>query len=193
MQQVKNMKAGPRLTDGYKSAGVIFDVRRSCLNFICRKARYEPLPRTSDPPRYCSANDCTIVSESGSDETDRTISAPRSPRPAFVAGDASLPLPLSRSTSARRTGAARSAAILERGRDQGLDPRLCRARDDARRSVLRPGRQRIATFDNDGTLWVEQPMYVQLAFALDRVKAHRAACIRNGRPSNRSRRCSKAI
>jgi phosphoglycolate phosphatase-like HAD superfamily hydrolase len=30
--------------------------------------------------------------------------------------------------------------------------------------------QRIATFDNDGTLWVEQPMYVQLAFLLDRVK-----------------------
>lgn len=30
---------------------------------------------------------------------------------------------------------------------------------------------RIATFDNDGTLWCEQPMYVQLAFALDRVKA----------------------
>ncbi len=30
---------------------------------------------------------------------------------------------------------------------------------------------RIATFDNDGTLWVEQPMYTQLAFALDRVKA----------------------
>src|SRR5215212_1577569 len=34
-----------------------------------------------------------------------------------------------------------------------------------------PEDQRIATFDNDGTLWVEQPMYVQLAFALDRVKA----------------------
>jgi hypothetical protein len=31
--------------------------------------------------------------------------------------------------------------------------------------------ERIATFDNDGTLWVEQPMYVQMAFALDRVKA----------------------
>jgi phosphoglycolate phosphatase-like HAD superfamily hydrolase len=30
---------------------------------------------------------------------------------------------------------------------------------------------RIATFDNDGTLWVEKPIYVQLAFALDRVKA----------------------
>jgi phosphoserine phosphatase len=34
-----------------------------------------------------------------------------------------------------------------------------------------PAAQRIATFDNDGTLWVEQPMYVQLAFVLDRVKA----------------------
>lgn len=33
-----------------------------------------------------------------------------------------------------------------------------------------PPDQRIATFDNDGTLWIEQPMYVQLAFALDRVK-----------------------
>lgn len=31
--------------------------------------------------------------------------------------------------------------------------------------------ERIAVFDNDGTLWVEQPMYVQLAFVLDRVKA----------------------
>jgi len=34
-----------------------------------------------------------------------------------------------------------------------------------------PPPERIATFDNDGTLWVEQPMYTQLAFALDRVKA----------------------
>ncbi len=31
--------------------------------------------------------------------------------------------------------------------------------------------ERIAVFDNDGTLWGEQPMYVQLRFALDRVKA----------------------
>ena len=34
-----------------------------------------------------------------------------------------------------------------------------------------PIAERIATFDNDGTLWVEHPMYTQLAFALDRVKA----------------------
>jgi phosphoglycolate phosphatase-like HAD superfamily hydrolase len=31
--------------------------------------------------------------------------------------------------------------------------------------------ERIATFDNDGTLWTEQPYYFQLAFALDRIKA----------------------
>ena len=31
--------------------------------------------------------------------------------------------------------------------------------------------ERIATFDNDGTLWAEQPMYFQGFFALDRVKA----------------------
>jgi phosphoglycolate phosphatase-like HAD superfamily hydrolase len=30
---------------------------------------------------------------------------------------------------------------------------------------------RIATFDNDGTLWCEQPVYFQVAFALDRIKA----------------------
>ncbi len=34
-----------------------------------------------------------------------------------------------------------------------------------------PELDRIATFDNDGTLWVEHPMYTQLAFALDRIKA----------------------
>jgi hypothetical protein len=34
-----------------------------------------------------------------------------------------------------------------------------------------PPADRIAVFDNDGTLWSEQPMYVQLAFALDRVDA----------------------
>lgn len=33
-----------------------------------------------------------------------------------------------------------------------------------------PPQERIAVFDNDGTLWIEQPVYIQLAFALDRVK-----------------------
>lgn len=33
-----------------------------------------------------------------------------------------------------------------------------------------PVEDRIATFDNDGTLWSEQPMYFQLFFAIDRIK-----------------------
>ena len=43
--------------------------------------------------------------------------------------------------------------------------------------VTRPGPdfvpepERIAVFDNDGTLWAEQPLYFQFAFAIDRVKA----------------------
>src|SRR5262245_32283469 len=34
-----------------------------------------------------------------------------------------------------------------------------------------PPDERIATFDNDGTLWTEQPVYFQVAFAFDRAKA----------------------
>lgn len=34
-----------------------------------------------------------------------------------------------------------------------------------------PPAERIAVFDNDGTLWVEQPFYTQFAFAIDRVRA----------------------
>jgi len=34
-----------------------------------------------------------------------------------------------------------------------------------------PSADRVAVFDNDGTLWAEQPMYFQLAFAIDRAKA----------------------
>ena len=33
-----------------------------------------------------------------------------------------------------------------------------------------PSHERIATFDNDGTLWCEMPIYTQCAFAIDRVK-----------------------
>ena len=33
-----------------------------------------------------------------------------------------------------------------------------------------PVANRIACFDNDGTLWSEQPMYFQLAFTLDQIK-----------------------
>ena len=34
-----------------------------------------------------------------------------------------------------------------------------------------PVPERIAVFDNDGTLWAEQPLYFQLFYAVDRVRA----------------------
>jgi phosphoglycolate phosphatase-like HAD superfamily hydrolase len=51
-----------------------------------------------------------------------------------------------------------------------------------------PAPQRIATFDNDGTLWCEQPMYVQLAFALERVKA-----LSNQHPEWKTKQPFKAV
>jgi len=42
---------------------------------------------------------------------------------------------------------------------------------DPASSEFVPEAERIATFDNDGTLWAEQPLYFQLFFAIDRVKA----------------------
>ncbi len=41
--------------------------------------------------------------------------------------------------------------------------------DEKGKGYVEPA-ERIAVFDNDGTLWVEQPVYTQLTFALDRVK-----------------------
>jgi hypothetical protein len=40
--------------------------------------------------------------------------------------------------------------------------------DKARPTYVEPA-DRIATFDNDGTLWVEQPIYTQVTFAMDRL------------------------
>ena len=50
-----------------------------------------------------------------------------------------------------------------------------------------PPAGRIATFDNDGTLWVEQPVYTQVVFAVDRVSALRRG-IPIGERGSRSRR-----
>jgi phosphoglycolate phosphatase-like HAD superfamily hydrolase len=68
---------------------------------------------------------------------------------------------------------------------QGADPLPSWNEGPVKRSILafvekvtKPGSpdfvppaERIATFDNDGTLWGEQPLYFQFLFAIDRVKA----------------------
>ncbi len=65
----------------------------------------------------------------------------------------------------------RPTPILERRCDETIDHQFVAAVTTAGSPDFVPPDQRIATFDNDGTLWIEQPMYVQLAFILDRVKA----------------------
>ena len=47
----------------------------------------------------------------------------------------------------------------------------CRTTTDAGQPELRPAAERIATFDQDGTLWVEHPIYSQVMYCLDRVPA----------------------
>lgn len=47
---------------------------------------------------------------------------------------------------------------------------VARVTDSADADFVKP-EDRIAVFDNDGTLWSEQPVYFQLAFALDRIRA----------------------
>ncbi|MBD8487324.1 haloacid dehalogenase-like hydrolase [Echinicola sp. CAU 1574] len=41
---------------------------------------------------------------------------------------------------------------------------------DSASSSYIPASDRIAVFDNDGTLWTEQPIYFQVAFAIDEIK-----------------------
>jgi len=56
------------------------------------------------------------------------------------------------------------------GAKQGLLEFVARVTRDGGADFV-PEARRIAVFDNDGTLWAEQPVYFQVAFALDRVKA----------------------
>ena len=67
--------------------------------------------------------------------------------------------------------AADPLPVVERRQGQAIHHRLRHEGHDARLAGFRAGAERIATFDNDGTLWCEQPMPVQFYFALDRVKA----------------------
>lgn len=52
--------------------------------------------------------------------------------------------------------------------------------------------ERIAVFDNDGTLWTEQPAYFEVLFAFDEIK-RLAPGIPSGKPPSHSRPCSTTI
>ena len=72
-------------------------------------------------------------------------------------------------------GAVRAAAdVLPGWRDGAARQRIVSFVEhvtDPRSRGYVPPAERIAVFDNDGTLWSEQPAYFQLAFAIDRVRA----------------------
>ncbi len=82
-------------------------------------------------------------------------------------------------------GGVVGAAVLGRGAAAQGDPLPSWNDGPARRRLLdfvarttTPGHadwvpvpERIATFDNDGTLWCEQPLYVQVQFAVERVRS----------------------
>src|SRR5262245_7849318 len=57
-------------------------------------------------------------------------------------------------------GAARTAIV-----------EFVRATTDRASPKFVPPEERIATFDQDGTLWVEQPVYTQVVYCLERVPA----------------------
>ncbi len=49
-----------------------------------------------------------------------------------------------------------------------------------------PPEERVTTFDQDGTLWVEHPMYTQVLYCLDRVRAGRKLSGRAAEPRSGS-------
>ena len=60
---------------------------------------------------------------------------------------------------------------MERRRGEEGDRRVRAGDDDAASPKFVPPEERIATFDQDGTLWVEHPIYTQVMYCLDRVPA----------------------
>jgi hypothetical protein len=73
---------------------------------------------------------------------------------AIPSGEAADPLPSWNDGTARRSVVAFVESVTREGGTSFVPPA-----------------ERIAVFDNDGTLWSEQPMYFQAFFIFDRIKA----------------------
>ncbi|VVD62096.1 HAD family hydrolase [Pandoraea aquatica] len=88
------------------------------------------------------------------------------------------PTPPEQQAAAPASSSARTTDALPSWRDGAAKQTIVRfvadvTRDGAPSYV--PPAERIAVFDNDGTLWSEQPLYFQLVFMVDQVKAQAAA------------------
>ena len=67
--------------------------------------------------------------------------------------------------------AQESLASWNEGKNKTNVMQYVKAVTDKNSADFIPVKDRIAVFDNDGTLWAEQPMYFQLFFAIDRIKS----------------------
>ena len=85
---------------------------------------------------------------------------PLLPMPALLPGTAAMAQNTGSQLASWNDGPAKQAIID-----------FVRATTDASSSKFVPPEERIATFDQDGTLWVEHPMYTQVIYCLDRVPA----------------------
>ena len=85
---------------------------------------------------------------------------PLLPMPALLPGTAAMAQDTGSQLATWNDGPAKQAIID-----------FVRATTDASSSKFVPPQERIATFDQDGTLWVEHPMYTQVIYCLDRVPA----------------------
>src|SRR6516164_2713577 len=85
---------------------------------------------------------------------------PLLPMPALLPGTAAMAQDTGSQLASWNDGPAKQAIID-----------FVRATTDASSSKFVPPEERIATFDQDGTLWVEHPMYTQVIYCLDRVPA----------------------
>ena len=95
-------------------------------------------------------------------------------RRVLISGLALLPalssMPLSAVAQAQTTrGGALGSWNEGPAKEAILD--FVRATTDQASSKFVPPEDRIATFDQDGTLWVEHPIYSQVVYCLDRVPA----------------------
>ena len=85
---------------------------------------------------------------------------PLLPMPALLPGMAAMAQDTGSQLASWNDGPAKQAIID-----------FVRATTDSSSPKLVPPEERIATFDQDGTLWVEHPMYTQVIYCLDRVPA----------------------
>ena len=93
-------------------------------------------------------------------------------RRALLCTTALLPTPaLLRITSALAQDAGSQLASWNDGPAKQAIIDFVRATTDQTSSRFVPPDERIATFDQDGTLWVEHPMYTQVVYCLERVPA----------------------